>query len=332
MGEATRIVWPSKGVVELESFDVGEPKETQVLVETENTLISPGTELAFLNALPNTSAAYPQHPGYNNVGRIRAVGAGVNWLEVGDRVVSPSPHASHILTGTNRVLKVPAGVEPTIAVYFNMAAIALGAVRKARIELGEVVLVLGQGLIGNLAMQLCRLSGGLPVIAVDLIDERLTLSQRCGADVCINPGSVELQARLSETLGRERVDVVFDATGAPQAVADCARLADYRGRVILLASTRGVSDGVNFYADVHRDGITIIGAHNRVRPMTESTPGYWTDQDDWSVVLQLMAADRLVIEPLTTDLLKYHDAALGYELLSTAKGEHLGVILDWREA
>ena len=151
MGEATRIVWPSKGVVELESFDVGEPKETQVLVETENTLISPGTELAFLNALPNTSAAYPQHPGYNNVGRIRAVGAGVNWLEVGDRVVSPSPHASHILTGTNRVLKVPAGVEPTIAVYFNMAAIALGAVRKARIELGEVVLVLGQGLIGNLA-------------------------------------------------------------------------------------------------------------------------------------------------------------------------------------
>ena len=68
------------------------------------------------------------------------------------------------------------GMRPEEAAYFNMACISLQAVRKARIELGETVVVLGQGLVGNLALQLSRLSGGMPVVGSDLIDWRLLLS------------------------------------------------------------------------------------------------------------------------------------------------------------
>ncbi|MBC7236326.1 MAG: zinc-binding alcohol dehydrogenase [Chloroflexi bacterium] len=329
MEKATRIVWPRVGVVEIEEFQVGEPGPTEVLIKTLYTLISPGTELAFLHALPNTQhAGFPQRPGYNYVGRIVAVGAEVTDLNPGDLVIAHKGHASMARAAANEVLSVPEGVDPRQAVYSTMAAISMQAVRKAQIELGEAVAVLGQGIIGNLAGQLARLSGALPTVAIDLVEWRLSVARACGADMCINPGDGGLEA-IRAAMGRPDVDVVLEATGAPEAVHDALALAGYRGRVVLLASTRGVTKEVNFYSEVHRRGIVIIGAHNAVRPKHESSQAYWTQKDDWDVALRLMATGRLEVSRLTTDILPASEAAKGYELLRSDKAAHLGVLLDW---
>jgi L-iditol 2-dehydrogenase len=326
-----RIVWPEKGRVALEPFDLPEPKDEEVLIETEYTLISPGTELAFLNALPNTPGLYPQYPGYNNVGSIVGLGSKVKGLEVGDKVASAAKHASRAVVPASQVTRVPAGLDLREAVYHNMVAISLQAVRKAQIELGEAVVVMGQGIIGNLALQLARLSGGLPVIGTDLVGSRLRIARECGADLALNPHSVDLKAELKDATGRDSAAVVLDATGIPQAVPEGLDLAGYRGRVVLLASTRGVTEGVNFYRDVHKKGLTIIGAHNDIRPRGgESTRSYWTAQDDAEVALRLMSAGRLKVTPLTTDVMKPEQAAAAYHLLVSARDEHLGVLLDWR--
>ena len=100
---------------------------------------------------------------------------------------------------------------------------------------------------------------------------------------------------------------------------------------MLLASTRGVTAGVNFYRDVHKKGVTVIGAHNDIRPRgVESTRGYWTAQDDAEVALGLMSAGRLKVTPLTTDVMKPEQASEAYALLLSQRDEHLGVVLDWR--
>ncbi|MEA3344855.1 MAG: zinc-binding alcohol dehydrogenase [Chloroflexota bacterium] len=328
MKEPVRVVWPDRCEVGLEEFQLREPDEGEVVIETEYSLISPGTELAFLKALPNTSQRFPQYPGYNNIGRVVKLGRGVELSE-GDRVVSPAGHASMVKVPATEALEVPSELSSEEAVYFNMAAIALQGVRKAQVELGEAVLVMGQGLIGNLALQLARLSGGFPVIGADLVDKRLEISRECGADLAVNPQYEDLKSRLREVIGRESVDLVVDATGVPEVVGDCLGLIGYRGRVVLLASTRGETQGVNFYRDVHRKGVTIIGAHNSVRPKGESTRAYWTASDDWDVVLKLMAADRLKVEPLTTDVLGFREAPRAYDRLDCALEKHLGVLLDW---
>jgi L-iditol 2-dehydrogenase len=330
MNDAVRVAWPARGEVALEAFALGDVTEGEVIVETEYTLISPGTELAFLNALPNTTGVFPQYPGYNNVGRVAKVGRGVTGLSEGDRVATPTGHASLVRVEASKAARVPDGLGPEEAVYFNMASISLQAVRKAQVELGETVVVLGQGIIGNLALQLARLSGGFPVVGTDLMEERLELSRECGADVALNPRVEGLKARLLQLVGRDSVDVVLDAIGIPQAIQECVDLVAYRGRVVLLASTRGETEKVNFYRDVHKKGATIIGAHNNIRPAVESTRGYWTARDDADVVLRLMAAGRLKVAPLTTDVLASQDAAKGYGLLQQARREHLGVLLDWR--
>lgn len=330
MKESIRVVWPDKGQVALEEFQVEEPAEGEVLIETDYTLISPGTELAFLKALPNTSQRFPQDPGYNSVGRVNELGAEVKVLSEGDRVVSSTKHASMVKVPVSRVLKVPDGLRSEEAVYFYMAAISLQGIRRAQLELGEAVLVMGQGLIGNLALQLAKLSGGFPVVGTDLMDKRLEIAKECGADLAVNPQSEDLKARLRGVIGRDSVDVVLDATGVPEAIPACLDLVDYRGRMILLASTRGEIERVNFYRGIHRDGINIIGAHGRVRPERKSTTGYcWTFSDDSEVTLRLIASGRLKVEPLTTDVLGFQEAPRAYDLLDRAKEEHLGILLDW---
>ena len=165
-----------------------------VLVETEVSLISPGTEGASLLALPNTGTEFPQYPGYSNVGRVLEVGGEVEGIKPGDRFSSHGAHASHVVIqslpehsvrrGTldgidpssskqtlRRSALVPDGLGSDTAAFANLCAISLQGVRKARIELGESVLVIGQGLVGNLAAQFARLDGGYPVMAADLSEQ-----------------------------------------------------------------------------------------------------------------------------------------------------------------
>ncbi len=65
-----RVVWPSRATVEIEEFEVPALGNNDILVATERSLISPGTERAFLLGLPNAQGSYPSYPGYSNIGRI----------------------------------------------------------------------------------------------------------------------------------------------------------------------------------------------------------------------------------------------------------------------
>ena len=111
---------------------------------------------------------------------------------------------------------------------------------KTRIELGESVAVLGAGLVGILAMRLAQLSGGVPVVGIDLEQRRLDLAKQVGADeVLVSDDS--LQDKLRAKLGADGADVVIELTGAPNAVVTAFQLAATRGRVVLAGSTRGIS-------------------------------------------------------------------------------------------
>ena len=326
-----RVVWPRQGKVEIETFEFSKVAPDQVLVETECSLISPGTERAFLLGLSNAQGRYPSHPGYSNVGRVLDVGESVEGFDRGDWVASSAGHTSHFSTSPDRLIKIAdPSVPPEEAVFFNLCAIALQGVRKARIELGEPVLVLGQGLIGLLALQLAQLNGGLPTIAVELADNRLKLAKSVGADYTLNPERDNFEAELDDITDGKGPAVVIEATGHPEAIHTAFQLAGWCGRVVLLASTRGETKDVNFYRDVHQKGLTVLGAHNSVRPRQESAPNFWTNRDDWGLCLQLIAHHRIQIAPLISHRLKGTDAPEAYQLLMEWDAELLGVVLHWR--
>jgi L-iditol 2-dehydrogenase len=328
--DGMRVCWPEHGRAELQAFTPPSPKPGEVLIRTEVTLISPGTERAFFLGLPNAQARFPYYPGYSNVGRVVALGEPSDGIDlaVGDRVASGGSHASHVVMRAARCWKVPEGLPPTEAIFFSLGAIALQGVRKARVELGEPVLVLGLGLIGNLALQIARLQGALPALGLDLDAGRREIAAAAGADGCFDPSSAETAAALDAATDGRGPAVVIEATGHPDAVNDAFARAGDHARVVLLASTRGTTE-TNFYRDVHRKGLTVLGAHAIVVPPHDSSPGYWTLSENTQTVLRLLAARRLRVAPLTSELLPCQEAPRAYEQLASWRKDVLGMLLQW---
>ncbi|MBN1675045.1 MAG: zinc-binding alcohol dehydrogenase [Kiritimatiellae bacterium] len=325
-----RLVAVAKGELELQESEIPEFADGKVLIETIVTLISPGTERAFLLGMANTPGGFPRGTGYNNVGRIVRVGRGVDGFKEGDVVVGGGGHASHLVADPKHLHHVPAGVSPEHAVFLVMGVIALQGVRKAGIELGESVLTIGAGLLGQLAMQLARLHGGVPVIAMDLSAPRLATARACGADATLDARDLKFSETLAGLTNGDGPAVVLEVTGAPEPVNTVLQLAGRGGRVVLLACTRGETEKVNFYRDVEVKGLTVVGAYNPLRPARDSSRGSWTARDDARTVLTLLEKGRLTLEPLISHRIAAADLVKAYdELVFSGSEELMGGLIQW---
>ena len=327
-----RVVWPSRAKVDIEEFEIHAVKDDEVLVASECTLISPGTERAFLLGLPNAMGNYPTRPGYSNIGKVVEVGKNVSGIAIDDRVASTIGHTSHAITSPNRLFKVASSDVPSEeAVFFNLSAIALQGIRKARIELGEPTLILGQGLIGLLALQLAKLSGAFPLIAADLTDSRLELSKSIGGDYTLNPEDKDFSHQLNDATMGKGPTIVIEATGHPEGISTAMKVAGWGARVVLLASTRGETPKVNFYRDVHKKGLILYGAHNSIRPRQESSPNFWTSDDDSRLMISLISHNRFNVAPLISHKVPGREAPKAYQLLMEWNPGLLGVVLQWNK-
>ena len=228
-------------------------------------------------------------------------------------------------------MKIPEGLSYDEASFFILSSIALQGVRKAHIELGESVVVLGQGLVGNLALQLAKLSGGIPVVGVDVYDYRLQISRKCGATYAFNPLQVDLEESIKNITNSKGTNVVIESTGNPEAIATALNIAGMYGRVVLLGSTRGTSE-INFYSMVHKKGVSIIGAHDSIRPLYESIHGWWTQRDDSALALKLINSGLLNVRDLITEKLSFWKASEAYKKLIESKDKTLGIILEWEKS
>jgi threonine dehydrogenase-like Zn-dependent dehydrogenase len=107
-------------------------------------------------------------------------------------------------------------------------------------------------------------------------------------------------------------------------------LVAWEGRVALLGCTRVSDRPIDFYQKVHKPGVSIIGAHNYVRPQADSYPGYWTRQDDYRVLLDLMASGRLLAGPIISEVVQPEQAGAVYARLAADATAPLGIVFDWR--
>ena len=316
-----RVVVPSKNEIIVEPFDLPALGPGQVLLETQASAISPGTEMAFLQHKPNTTGEYPFYPGYSACSRIIEKHASVESLDVGQRVVYRTRHASHAILDAERCQIVPDNLTDEEAAVHRLVSIALQGVRKAQMQLGWDVAVIGLGPIGNLAGQLARAAGATYVEGIDPIGWRCDIALQTGYDaVSDSVDSVGLSSGYNATI---------EATGVPEVVPAAFQLAKMYGRVVLLASTRGVTEKVNFYQDVHKKGLTVLGAHDSNRPEVDDYLNFTTHHTDVETALKLMAAGRINVAPLITDKVPADDAAKAYEML-TNRNKHFLVVLDWK--
>jgi L-iditol 2-dehydrogenase len=320
--EGSRVVWPGPGRALLEPFQTKRPRDDEILVLTHATLVSAGTERAMFAGLPNTSVQFPFHPGYSGAGEILMVGEKVTRFKVGDMVAAGLPHVSLWTLKQGQATPTPQGVTMEQACFYQLGIIALQGVRKAQIQLGESVAVLGPGLIGQIAIQLVAAAGAYPITVVASSNRRLALAIEHGAHTTLN------LAEGREALDGIQADVTIDVTGNPEAIHDAVRCTRPGGRIVLLGSNRGVTRSLDFDR-IRSADLTLIGAHIMSLPQMDRSPGWWPHCQEGETILQFLADGRLSVDRLLTEEVFPPEAELFYRRLVQGDRSILGAIFRW---
>lgn len=329
--KAVRLICPAVRRIEVEKFELPELTDDAILVQNEYTAVSVGTEIYnwLYGSEPGRPVQFPHPTGYCSMGVVLEVGKKVKGIKAGDRVSTQGNHASHEIF-RSLYYRVPDNVASDEAAFLVMAAIAMRGIRKARIEIGESLVVLGLGIVGQLAMSLAGLCGAMPVIAIDLDQRRLDIAKRRGADQVINPNKtsdvVEFVRRICADDG---ANVVIEATGKPMVYPLAVQLACTAGRVIALGSPRG-SVKMDFFDDVHLREVDIIGAFQPLTPEQSHVYYHWDKDRDRQVLLNLMSRRRLPVVDLITHRFKPEECQAVYEMLADRPQEVLGVLFEWK--
>jgi len=332
-----KIVFTGIGKAELWDYDVPHPKEGEVLVETMYTAVSAGTERANLMRMPNTGAylADTSQPvwggGYSSTGIVKEVGEGVKSVSVGDKVL--------VIWGQNTGLKVVPEhnvikidddtLDLKHGAFAFIASFSAAGVRKTRLEFGESAMVFGIGILGAFAVQICRLAGAFPVIAADLNAERRKLALDLGADYAFNPADDDFVQSVKDVTGGIGVKAIIEVTGQSVALKQALDCVAPLGRIALLGCTRVSDTPIDFYQQVHKPGIMIIGAHTNARPKLESYPHYWTERDDCIAIMNFMAHGRMDMSRVISEIHSPEDAPEVYRRLAENKDFPVGVLFDW---
>lgn len=306
--------------------------DSSVAVKMEYTVISGGTERATLMDLPNAGKGFPKYLGYCGVGHVVEVGSQVTSVMPGDRVlVYHGRHSIYNVAPEAKITKVTQDIDSLEAAFVIISAMGLGGVRKLELELGESAMVMGLGLLGMFAVQFLRLSGAYPVIAADLNPERRALALQLGADYALDPAAPDFTQTVKKLTKGKGVNATVEVTGASVAMQQALQCAARQGRISLLGCTRISDCAVDYYAQVHRPGVKLIGAHNLVRPKFESYPHHWTHQDDCKAILDLVAAGRIQMKPILSRVVKPAQAPEIYRQLCEDPMFPMGTVFDWRD-
>jgi 2-desacetyl-2-hydroxyethyl bacteriochlorophyllide A dehydrogenase len=331
------IVFTTVGKAELLDAAPHKLEDHTVLVENEISAISAGTERACLLDLPNLTDAKPgQFPkclGYSGVGRVLETGKNVTGVKTGDRVLTHwgSIHSNYNYVSEDHLLKVDDDALPSEhAVFAVIAGFSLNGLRKTRLEIGESAAVVGMGILGVFALALCRIAGGAPVIAADLSEKRRQLALSLGAHYAFDPAEKDYKRNVRQA-ARGGVNAVIEVTGQSVALKQALAFTAKFGRIALLGCTRVSDTAIDFYQEVHRPGIEIIGAHTDARPARESRPHSWTWKDDARALMSFMADGRLDMTRILSAVYSPQDAPAVYDALAKNPDFPVGAVFDWRK-
>jgi threonine dehydrogenase-like Zn-dependent dehydrogenase len=315
--------------------------EHEVRVRTLFSGISAGTELTqyrgsnpLLNKTfdPSTrlfetvadKSPYPLEGwGYEQAGEVVALGAGVTQVGLGDRLWGSWGHRRFATLPETVAAPRKLSHQPTHhGIFARIGAIALNPVHDGEIRLGDWVAVFGLGVVGLLALQLCKKSGA-KVIAIDRITPRLQLAKELGADVVLPADNAA--AQIKRITGRG-ADVCLEVSGSYHALHQAIRAAAYNSRVVCAGFMQGEGLGLALGEEFH---------HNRIQLICSQTSGVHPSLDhrwDRLRLEQTFMEQNLQLEPLISQRFSHLEANKAFELLDQNPADALQVMLEFANA
>jgi len=358
-----------KGEILLEEIPLPSCGANEVLIKTERSLISPGTERMLLEfgkasyiqkaraqpdkvkmvldkvktdgLVPTLETVFaklgePMPLGYCNAGVVIEVGSNVTEFKIDDRVVSNGAHSEVVAVGKNLVAKIPDNLSFELASFTVIASIALQGVRLFTPTLGEKVVVIGLGLIGQITMEFLK-ANGCEAIGVDIDQGKVELAKKNGF-IALNPANgedpISFVANHTDEIGVDGV-IITAATKSNQPLEQAAEITRRKGRIVAVGAIGMNIPRPPFYEkeiSFHISSSYGAGRYDNSYEVDgiDYPIGYvrWTENRNFQAILQLLSNGSLNFEYLITHKYKFTEAPKAYnEILNNR--DALGVVLEY---
>lgn len=327
----------AKEQVAFREYDSPALQSNQIRVRTCFAAAKHGTEMALFKGYANPrgrydteyqlfrsaepGVRYPVALGNTCVGEVTEVGAEVTQYKMGDRVFRYGSFCQEHVWNAGSVRLLPDGVPWQAAVCLDPADFALGALRDGNVRIGDAVAIFGMGAIGLIALQLAKLAGAYPVIAIDPLENRRHAAALCGADLLINPATQDAGLAIKEATNKRGADVCIEYSGHHLALQAALRGVAYLGTVVAGAWPGVYPAGLDFGAEAHMNRPRIIFS----RACSEPNPEYptWDEKRLFAVCWRLLSEGKLNTEAVVQPVVNFDDLLIEYPKIATHPQENL---------
>ena len=310
--------------IELEDVSVPEISGTEVLIRTERTLISRGSEI--WRRYAREEAIDPAIMGYSLVGTIVQVGAQVEEFSMGDRVAAVAPHAEWVAVEVNHsrvkpsVVALPGDVTSEAGTFWPLGTSSIMWMDEIDAGADDTVVILGQGLVGSGCLQALRAKSEAQILAVDAISARCDLAGQLGASSTVDVSREDPVEAVNKATSSEGADFVIYTVGGRSGGRAFEQALD-------MVKRGGLVQVIGLYEDEPLpldsgkiQGRRILGGFvdMSLRPTAS----------DRSV--QMIAEGKIDVQAMITHRFGFQQAADAYDMLYSRLHECMGVVLEWQ--
>jgi len=318
--------------VELQDLEIPKYKDDEVLIKVKYCGIC-GSDLP--RALDGGVHSFPIVVGHEFSGQIVEVGEKVKNVKVGDRVTAGAllpcgkceacqqgrpamcsdygfigsrqngAMAEYVAVKSQNVVKLPDEVDYKEGAMIEPLTVALHGIQRINIKAGATALVFGAGTIGLLALQCLKAVGAGKVYMVDVVDKKLELAKKLGADDVINSMKVDLNEYLSE---HGKPEVVVENSGSPIAQAQCLEIVKKCGSVVYIGTaTRDLTLKPETFEKILRGELNITGSW---MSYSAPYPGY-----EWTTAVEYIKEKKIDLKSMITNVYKLEDGLAPFEIM-----------------
>jgi len=324
-----RIVFPDKGRVELQHFELRAMGERDMRVRTIHSLMSIGTETAILHQKYAPGSHYdrifsfPQFKtGVQAIAEVEATGSAIRDFKIGDRIFMRMAHGSHQVMAEQDCSPVPIGVDLKEGCWCGLAKTAWRAAWAGRFDRMQSLLIIGAGPVGQMALRWAASCGVEELVVSDLSEVRLEHALRGGASEVLAGPISEVQNKIKTMNESSGPPLVVDTTGNPAVFQQALAAAGKFGKVLILGDT-GFPGQQCLSSDVMVKGLTIQATHD-----SHDLDG-WTQRKTDELFYSRVLDGSFRLNGLITHEFSPLDCERAYALASDHREQAVGILFDW---
>lgn len=264
--------------------------------------------------MPPKTAEFRQEPkfpfllGHESGGTVIAVGSKISQYKPGDKVIAfgwNNNYAEYFSSKEFQLQPVPEGIDMDIAGLGEPTACAMYSGLNSGVQLGDVVVVMGGGFAGQLIAQCAKQKGAYKVIVVDVLDGKLEIAKRLGADLTINSTKEDPIEMVKDLTNGRGADVVVEAAGTEDSFNTASEIIKHNGKFVFYSwVTKPITLNISRW---HDDGLEFIN--------TCLVHHTWQERYVWTPeVFRPIAQGKIDVKSLITNEFKLDDLKAGFDL------------------